>query len=646
MDAAGERVDADERRGDVGRLGVVDVEHAVDRRDLLEPVLRGRGSERRPARTASASTPRASATAAAAIAFCTLWAPRRPSSETASSGCSSHHSWPARSASSAPGPAPKQTRRAQPPRSSTPRPSGATATASLGWRAKTSQLGGAVGVEGAVAVQVVLGEVEQHGGLGRERLACPRAGTSDASATIVVAGRERARAATVSAVPTLPATFTGSPASRCRWPISSTVVVLPLEPVTAMNSCSPSSRQPVSYSPSTGIPRSRAAATTGASFGTPGLLITLPAPREQLDAVGAARARSTPAARRRSAASSRHRARVDAGHLRAALAQRQRRGHARAGEADDEVRAGRERRARRSRGPFKRAASAATRRRAAASGRRGDVDPLARYGRAAARLPASAAASGADAARADARPASTAGPGLRRRGRVAVGVVDEPQLLGRADPGERGEAPVGPGPHAGHGPPGPAGLAADRGERRAADRRGRARRSAARGCGRARRTGRCAAAPQRRARAGAAAARARRRAGALARAAAVRHVAAARERVRRERSRRPATAAGAGAAERRRRRRRDGRRRAGVGGRARRRVQRAAGWRPRTVPASTRAGVAGGVGDDEPQPARAVGHEPRVDVERPAQRLRARRQPVVAAAARRARACRPRRRRA
>ena len=40
----------------------------------------------------------------------------------------------------APGPLPKHTRRAQPPRSSTPSPSGATATSSLPWRAKISSL--------------------------------------------------------------------------------------------------------------------------------------------------------------------------------------------------------------------------------------------------------------------------------------------------------------------------------------------------------------------------------------------------------------------------------------------------------------------------------------------------------------------------
>ena len=77
----------------------------------------------------------------------------------------------------------------------------------------------------------------------------------------------------LSAVPTLPATATGRPASRWMWPMSSVVVVLPLVPVTAMNSLG-ISRHASSTSPSTGSPRSRAAAMTGACAGTPGDLTT------------------------------------------------------------------------------------------------------------------------------------------------------------------------------------------------------------------------------------------------------------------------------------------------------------------------------------------------------------------------------------
>ena len=58
----------------------------------------------------------------------------------------------------------------------------------------------------------------------------------DASHTIVVVRGQRAHERARRRVPTLPATATGSPASRWMWPIHSVVVVLPLVPVTAMNS--------------------------------------------------------------------------------------------------------------------------------------------------------------------------------------------------------------------------------------------------------------------------------------------------------------------------------------------------------------------------------------------------------------------------
>ena len=75
--------------------------------------------------------------------------------------------------------------------------------------------------------------------------------------------------------PTLPATSTGRPAARQMAPSSSTVVVLPLVPVTATNGWPSSSRQASSSSPVTSMPRSSAAATTGADRGTPGLLTTV-----------------------------------------------------------------------------------------------------------------------------------------------------------------------------------------------------------------------------------------------------------------------------------------------------------------------------------------------------------------------------------
>ena len=105
----------------------------------------------------------------------------------------------------------------------------------------------------------------------------------DASQTIV-ARSSSSPTRPLSAVPTLPATATGRPASRWMCPIHSTVVVLPLVPVTAMNSLG-SRRHASSSSPSTGSPRARAAAITGACAGTPGLLTTAPARSKQREAV-------------------------------------------------------------------------------------------------------------------------------------------------------------------------------------------------------------------------------------------------------------------------------------------------------------------------------------------------------------------------
>ena len=74
----------------------------------------------------------------------------------------------------------------------------------------------------------------------------------------------------LAARPTLPATA-GTPSPAARWiaPISSTVVVLPLVPVTAMNSWG-SSRQASSSSPISEPPRERAAATTAPRAARPG----------------------------------------------------------------------------------------------------------------------------------------------------------------------------------------------------------------------------------------------------------------------------------------------------------------------------------------------------------------------------------------
>ena len=95
----------------------------------------------------------------------------------------------------------------------------------------------------------------------------------DTSQTTTAAG-SRPSTREASGVPTLPATATGTPAARCISASSSTVVVLPLVPVTARKRLG-ISRQASSSSPVTSMPRSSAARTTGASRGTPGLLTTV-----------------------------------------------------------------------------------------------------------------------------------------------------------------------------------------------------------------------------------------------------------------------------------------------------------------------------------------------------------------------------------
>ena len=167
------------------------------------------------------------------------------------SGSPRQSSVPSRCARSARRP-PNVTRVAAPPASSSAQPRGHDRERPRRLVGEDLELRGAIGVERAVAVQMVLGQVEQHGGLGRERLRVlelerrqPRRRSPRPASS--VPGSD------TSAVPTLPATTTGSPATRWMWPISSTVVVLPLEPVSAMNSFG-SSRQPSSTSPITRIP--------------------------------------------------------------------------------------------------------------------------------------------------------------------------------------------------------------------------------------------------------------------------------------------------------------------------------------------------------------------------------------------------------
>ena len=75
----------------------------------------------------------------------------------------------------------------------------------------------------------------------------------------------------------LPATSTFQPAVSSIAPRSALVVVLPFVPVTPISGLD-SSRDPSSISETIGMPRALAAATGGASEGTPGLFTTVPTP--------------------------------------------------------------------------------------------------------------------------------------------------------------------------------------------------------------------------------------------------------------------------------------------------------------------------------------------------------------------------------
>ena len=206
---------ADERRRDVRRLGVVDVEHAVALGDLLEPVRHA--GERRAAPRATASggrCPRASASGRGGHRVLAVVRAR--------AGGSPRRAAAARRPPQLAG-AVDSSRRAR--RRSTrgarsrrgPRRRGrtaTTATSSCPGRAKTSQLGGEVGVEAC------------RGGRGgpRRRLSSTAASGANASVssswkdeasqTTVASRRDVARPATATGVPTLPATATGSPAAR------------------------------------------------------------------------------------------------------------------------------------------------------------------------------------------------------------------------------------------------------------------------------------------------------------------------------------------------------------------------------------------------------------------------------------------------
>ena len=160
--AAGDQVHAalegregHERRGHVGRLGVVDVEDAVALGHLLEAVGDA-GEVRRPARTASGSTPagqrdRGRGHRVAAV----VRAPQRSSSTRSSGSSVPPQRAGAVSDSSASGRC-RSTRAGRSRRGPRPRGPGVDGDVVVALAGEGLQLGGGVGVEGAVAVEVVL----------------------------------------------------------------------------------------------------------------------------------------------------------------------------------------------------------------------------------------------------------------------------------------------------------------------------------------------------------------------------------------------------------------------------------------------------------------------------------------------------------
>ena len=187
------------RRGDVRRLRVVDVAHAVALADELEPVRHaGERAQRLGDRARRRCRRRA----------------RPPSPRRRSRGCARR--------GSAARPAARRRPRTRSPSSPSPRGHDLRARA-----LEDAQLRVAVGLERAVAVEVVGLEVEQHRDVAGELV----------HVLELEATRARRRPSPplrtdVSGVPTFPATATSRPAARKIAPSSSVVVVLPFVPVT------------------------------------------------------------------------------------------------------------------------------------------------------------------------------------------------------------------------------------------------------------------------------------------------------------------------------------------------------------------------------------------------------------------------------
>ena len=341
--AARERLEPGDRRGDVRGLRVVDVEDAVERRDLLQPV-RDAGEAREPRADGVGGHPAGERHGRRRHRVEAVVGPAQPDLLERDQALRVP---PQRALA---GGEPGRRTGPEPDALGLPRqPAGRELLRRHGDRAgrlagEDLELGGAVGVERPVAVEMVLGEVEQHAGVGREAL-----GVLELERGRLADDRRRPPAARVpasveSAVPTLPTTSAARPAVRCRWPISSTVVVLPFEPVTAIISFG-TSRQPISSSPTTGKPGLARRDHDRRLRRHAGALDHRAGGREQLDPERAGMDRD-PGRLELRPPLVRHRPRVAAGDRRAAAAQRERHRDAGAGEPHDQVGTGWERRPR------------------------------------------------------------------------------------------------------------------------------------------------------------------------------------------------------------------------------------------------------------------------------------------------------------
>ena len=184
---------------------------------------------------------------------------------------------------------------------------------------------------------MVLGEVEQHRRLRGKRLRVLELERQDASHTTTASDAERAgqrgeRGADV------PADHGLDPRGPCTWPIHSTVVVLPLEPVTAMNSLAeqPPPDLELADDPQARRPRRGHGRRLMRHAGA--LDDRRRAATSSTPSVGACT--GTPAAASSARVSSLTGGGIARHHLAAARPQRQRGGHARAGEPDHEERPG------------------------------------------------------------------------------------------------------------------------------------------------------------------------------------------------------------------------------------------------------------------------------------------------------------------